>query len=238
VRESPANLQLSNCPVCAASNFTTEAILWPELIEAWQLSPEEAAYIDLQQGLKCARCENNLRAMTLATAIMRIFGFDGSFQDFCRTDARVRQLTVLEVNAAGKLSPFLRLLPKYRQSLFPDIDLQRMEFADQSIDVVIHSDTLEHVPNSRAALRECRRVLNRGGYLFYTIPIVVGRWTRTRQGLPGSYHGNSEDMRDDYLVQTEYGADFWCELFEAGFGQVALTSLIYPASIAISATRT
>jgi hypothetical protein len=44
--------------------------------------------------------------------------------------------------------------------------------------------------------------------------------------------------RDDCVVQTEYGADFWCEIFEAGFREVSLTSLIFPASVAIHAIKT
>jgi SAM-dependent methyltransferase len=112
-----------------------------------------------------------------------------------------------------------------------------MSFEDSSVDVMIHSDTLEHVPNSRSALRECRRVLKPEGRLFYTVPIVVGRLTRTRRGLPASYHGKPDLPRADYMVQTEYGADFWCEIFEAGFQEVALTSLVFPAAVAISVIK-
>jgi hypothetical protein len=43
--------------------------------------------------------------------------------------------------------------------------------------------------------------------------------------------------RDDCVVQTEYGADFWCEVFEAGFHEIRLTSLIFPASVAIHAVK-
>jgi SAM-dependent methyltransferase len=116
--------------------------------------------------------------------------------------------------------------------------MQRMSFADSSIDVIIHSDTLEHVPDSKAALKESLRVLKPGGHLFYTVPIVIGRLTRTRHGLPRSYHGRPGVNRDDCIVQTEYGADFWCEIFEAGFRELRLTSLIFPASVAIHAIKT
>jgi len=112
-----------------------------------------------------------------------------------------------------------------------------MDFETASIDVIIHSDTLEHIPDPKAALKESWRILKEGGHLFYTVPIVVGRLTRTRHGLPPSHHGSAETTREDLKVQTEYGADFWCEIFEAGFRRVALTSLIFPASVAISATK-
>ncbi len=86
-----------------------------------------------------------------------------------------------------------------------------------------------------AALRECRRVLKSGGHLFYTVPMVVGRLTKSRAGLPPSYHGAPATAADDYRVQTEYGSDFWRELFEAGFDNLCLTSLLFPASVAVQA---
>jgi SAM-dependent methyltransferase len=229
---------LKLCPVCGGKQFLNQPVLWPELIEQWGLSPDEARYIDLQQGFCCATCRNNLRGMTLAAAMTGAFGFAGSFEDFCGSHEGIRQLTVIEINPASNLSRFLELLPKHELHCFPQLDMQQMPFADSSIDLIIHSDTLEHVPRSKAALEETWRVLRPGGHLFYTVPIVVGRLTRTRRGLPASYHGKPGVNRDDYTVQTEYGADFWCEIFDAGFREVRLTSLIFPASVTIHAIKT
>jgi SAM-dependent methyltransferase len=228
---------LKVCPVCGHDQFDHLSILWPELIEQWQLSPDEVAYINLQQGFCCANCKNNLRVMTLAAAVMRAFGFEGIFKDFCATHQGIRQLTVIEINQAKNLSSFLQALPKYSLHLYPQLDMQHMSFADSSIDLIIHSDTLEHVPDSKLALNESWRVLKPGGHLFYTVPIVVGRLTRTRRGLPPSYHGRPGVYRDDCIVHIEYGSDFWCEIFEAGFSEVSLTSLIFPASVAIHAIK-
>jgi SAM-dependent methyltransferase len=236
MRERPPNLEI--CPVCSSDRLTNQPVLWPELIEQWGLSPDEVRYVNLQQGLCCASCKNNLRTMTLAAALMRAFGFAGSFKDFCRNDLRIRELSVIEINPAGNLSPFLQALPKHELHSFPQLDMRRMSFADSSIDLIIHSDTLEHIPESKAALEESRRVLKPGGHLFYTVPIVIGRMTRTRHGLPPSHHGRPGVNRDDCIVQKEYGADFWCEVFEAGFREVSLTSLIFPASVAIHAIKT
>jgi SAM-dependent methyltransferase len=144
---------------------------------------------------------------------------------------------VVEINPAKNLSRFLQALPQHALHSYPQLDMQRMSFADSSIDVIIHSDTLEHVPDSKAALRESRRILKPGGHLFYTVPIVIGRLTRTRGGLPPSYHGMPGAKREDCAVQTEYGADFWCEIFDAGFRELSLTSLIFPASVAIHAIK-
>lgn len=225
------------CPVCGGDSFSQKKILWPELIEQWGLEPHEVDYIELQQGFRCSHCRNNLRSMTLAEAVLRAFDFSGNFSEFCRTERQVRERTVIEVNAAGTLSPYLQCLPGHSLHCFPRLDLQRMSFSDDSVDILIHSDTLEHVPDAKAALQETLRVLRPGGFLFYTIPIVVGRLGRSRHGLPPSYHGKPGAGRTDYVVQWEYGADFWCEIFEAGFEQLSLTSLVFPASVAIAATK-
>jgi len=232
-----STLSLEVCPVCGGRDFTTQSILWPELIEEWKLSPEEVSYVNQQQGYCCAKCKNNLRSMTLAAAMKSAFNFAGTFAEFCRDEPRIRESVVIEMNPAGNLTPFLRLLPKHALHSFPQLDMQHLEFPDRSIDLIIHSDTLEHVPDSKAALAECHRVLINGGHLFYTVPIVVGRLTKTRHGLPPSYHGTSVTNRNDFAVQTEYGADFWCELFVAGFREIRLTSLIFPASVAIHAVK-
>jgi ubiquinone/menaquinone biosynthesis C-methylase UbiE len=47
-------------------------------------------------------------------------------------------------------------------------DAQKLPFADCSFDVVVSCETIEHVPDPWAALREMYRVARRGGRLFLT----------------------------------------------------------------------
>lgn len=229
--------QLNTCPVCGGSRFTRATILWKELIAEWNLSTAEVDYIDLQQGLSCDGCTNNLRSMTLAAAMVSAFNRSSKLEDLCARDPVIRELSVIEMNPAGALTPILGLLPNHRLVEFPAFDMQRMDLEAGSVDVIVHSDTLEHVPNSHAALAECWRTLRTGGYLFYTVPVIIGRLTKTREGLAPSYHGVSGTQAEDFRVRTEYGADFWCEVFEAGFRRLTLTSLIFPASVALHATK-
>src|SRR5947199_8539299 len=115
---------LEICPVCGGDRFANEQVLWPELIEQWELSSEEVAYINLQQGFCCAACKNNLRTMTLAAAITSAFGFAGSFKHFCRNDPGILQLTVIEINPSNNLSPLLQALPKHALHSSPALALQ------------------------------------------------------------------------------------------------------------------
>lgn len=223
------------CPCCGSTELVAQRVLWRDLISQWELSAAETAYIDRQQGLRCARCGSNLRSMTLARGIMTLFGYKGRFLDFV-ADPVAAPLSVLEINEAGTLTPILKRMPRHLLIRYPDSDMQKLRFADESFDLVVHSDTLEHVPDPVAGLSECRRVLKNGGACAYTVPIVVGRLSRSRQGLAPSYHGSPQNP-GDYLVHTEYGADAWSHPLAAGFGECRIVTLEHPSSHALLAIR-
>jgi ubiquinone/menaquinone biosynthesis C-methylase UbiE len=54
------------------------------------------------------------------------------------------------------------------------MDAQRLPLRDGSIDTLISCETLEHLPNPKAALSEFARVLGPGGRLFLTTPNYLG----------------------------------------------------------------
>jgi ubiquinone/menaquinone biosynthesis C-methylase UbiE len=128
-------------------------------------------------------------------------------------------------------------MPGHVFGAYPHIDMQALPYSDGSFDVVVHSDTLEHVHDPILALAECHRVLCAGGTLCFTVPIIVGRLSRSRDGLPKSYHGDSSVKHDDFVVHTEFGADAWTYAVQAGFQDVRLFSLEYPAAIAVAARK-
>jgi SAM-dependent methyltransferase len=98
---------------------------------------------------------------------------------------------------------------------FSNQDVEHLTFEDQRFDVVIHSETVEHVFDPALALRELHRVLKPGGVQIYTVPLLWRRRTRQRMKrsadgvishlLPPSYHGL--DM--EYPVIWEFGGDFF-----------------------------
>lgn len=220
------NCAITRCPCCYGRRFNQVAVLDEALVQQWQLSPEERAYVELQQGLHCSRCKNNLRAMALASVITR------RRMPLAAWVLSRPWLRVLEVNTAGALTKFFRVMPRHRLTVFPDVDMMALPFDDGSFDLVIHSDTLEHVPDPVAGLRECRRVLSPRGRLCFSIPIIVGRASLQRPVDQPSYHGSAGGPD---LVVTEYGADFWTQIHQAGFTRSAITALTYPAGLAIEA---
>ncbi len=222
------------CHVCGGQTFDHTPVLWPTLIQAWGLAPHEAAYIDIQQGTHCVTCSSNVRSIALARAILRFGDFPGTLAQFVENPEH-RGLRVLEINEAGTLHPILQRLPQHQLAAYPAVDMRSLPFPAAAFDLVVHSDTLEHVPEPERALAECRRVLGAGGALVFTVPVIVDRLSRTRAGLPPSYHGHEASDDPGMLVQTEFGADVWVRVIEAGFSICELVTYRPPSGLAILA---
>jgi len=76
-------------------------------------------------------------------------------------------------------------------------DITRLTFSDESIDILISSDVLEHVPDIEAAFRESSRVLRPGGFHLFTVPCGPST-VRRAEFVDG-------ELR--HLVQPEYHSD-------------------------------
>ena len=50
-----------------------------------------------------------------------------------------------------------------------------LSFGSSSLDLIVHCDVLEHVPDHRGALRECARVLAPGGAMILSVPFFMHR---------------------------------------------------------------
>lgn len=230
-----SNISPPYCPVCGGSEFSHHVVLWPELIEAWQLSVSEVDYVNRQQGTHCTACGNNLRAMALAAAVMDAYDHENfTLAEFCDVG---NPLQVLEINRAANLTSVFQRLPGHRLVEYPQFDMEALNIEQASFDLVVHSDTLEHVRNPVRGLRECRRVLKPGGICVFTVPVIVDRFSRRRDGLPASYHGGPDVSCSDQIVYTEFGADFWKPVLEAGFLQCAIHAFEYPTALAIIAKK-
>jgi len=220
---------MKDCICCGSSKLILQPVLWQSLIDEWQISPAEIEYINKQQGLHCVQCSSNLRSMTLAKAVMQYYGFYGLFKDFVK-NSDFNFIKILEVNEAGSLTQFLCSLPNHKLEVYPEIDLMNIHYPNTEYDVIIHSDVLEHILDPIKALSECYRVLRISGACFFTVPMIVDRLTRQRDGMIPSYHGSPEQKSDDLLVYTEYGCDTWKHLIKAGFAEVRLFSMDYPSA--------
>jgi SAM-dependent methyltransferase len=222
------------CAVCGRHAYEHGPVLWPELIDEWQLAPAEVEYIDVQQGSRCRACGCSVRSIAVAKALLVAMGANGTLASFV-TQPAATATRLLEVNEAGHLSPHLRRLPGHVLAQFPEYDLMDLRLPSAHFDFVVHSDTLEHVPDPSRALRECRRVLKPGGALVFSVPIILGRMTRSRAGMPPSYHGLPATRDESMRVHTEFGADVWVQVLEAGFARCEVVAFMFPAGLALVA---
>ena len=106
-----------------------------------------------------------------------------------------------------------------------------LSFPDASLDVVMHFDVLEHVPDWRIGLRECARVLVDGGRLLFTCPFfytmdrnlvrAVWRDGEIHHLLPPGYHGNPVSAEGS-LVFVHPSWEVFDELRPIGFEDAAI----------------
>jgi SAM-dependent methyltransferase len=147
---------------------------------------------------KCLRCKANLRYEMLADAI-RSFG------------PALKEFTVLELDSRSPLRPLLSTAKVYHRSFYSICeslgsldsdgsrceDITRLTFPPSSIDLIVSSDVLEHVPNIEEAFKECYRVLRPGGFHLFTVPSRPT--TRKRAAI---FNGEIQ-----YLEEPDYHSD-------------------------------
>jgi SAM-dependent methyltransferase len=225
----------TKCFVCGGLEFSTIDVIWSKLATDWQLSPSEIMYVNRQQGACCTACGTNLRSGALARAISIAIGSPEEHLSALLSRRALQDIKILEINGAGNLSGHLQQLPNNTLRHYPDVDMMAIDLPSGTFDLVLHSDTLEHIEHPVRALAECRRLLAPGGACCFTVPIIIGRMSRSRAGLSASYHGNSATTSDDLRVHWEFGADIWVQVMQAGFSSVTFVSSEHPAAHAIVA---
>jgi SAM-dependent methyltransferase len=110
-------------------------------------------------------------------------------------------------------------------------DLEQLSFNDNSFDIVLSNDVLEHVNKPEQAMSEIYRVLKPQGQAFISIPFhVMAALTQKRAEiingelihyLPAMYHGNPLSEQGS-LVFNDFGWDVLVKLQAVGFTQVCL----------------
>ena len=215
------------CSVCGADTRF--------VFNSWILPPGQRAELDerlerrfaARESLWCSRCGSSLRVRRVADVLLLHYGAGARSLAALVEEPGFRELEVAEINAVGELHEVLAAHPRLTYSEYPQEDVTRLSYADASFDLVLTSDTLEHVPDFRRALRETRRVLRPGGRHVFTVPVVPSRATtvdRQEAGLPPQYHGRASGglaplsrRRDDFLTYTDFGIDLLEVLEREGF---------------------
>ncbi len=107
------------------------------------------------------------------------------------------------------------LEPGHYRNGFRSENLERMTFVDNTFDLIITQDVMEHVMNPDRAFAEIARTLKPGGAHVFTVPRYKGKETLVRAFEKDGqihypevrdYHGNPID-KNGSLVVTEWGDD-------------------------------
>ena len=208
------------CSVCGGdARFVRNRWMLPaELARSW---PE--GFVD-RESLLCSGCGSSSRVRGVADVLASLYGSGGtSVADLVEEEA-FRSLRVLELNAIGRMHAVLARLPNLTYAEYPEEDVTALSYADASFDLVLTSDTLEHVEDPMRGFREIHRVLRPGGRHVFTVPIDPRLETsRSRAGGPAEHHGRGGGpfalvtRKADMLAHTDFGADLPDWLARSGF---------------------
>jgi len=234
------------CIVCGrrAWMLLQKRAIPPRLVELWGLTPRQALALARKETLTCTNCGSRFRSRRIAQILLEIYpaGHSPNQAESIASwthSKEVKSLHIAEFNKIDGLHEQLLALPSLQYSEFVEggepgkliegvrcEDLTRLTYPDASFDLVLSSETLEHVPDLHHALREVHRILKPGGIHIFTIPRLPGtRQTHARATLAANgtiravacplLHHPGGDV--GYLVFTEFGADLKEILEAAGF---------------------
>jgi hypothetical protein len=233
------------CEICGRFGpwLYERRVIPPRLEELWGLSPRQAEALARKESSDCSWCGAKLRARRLGRVLLETYPVGtpaakaGSVRSWVKT-AEARALRVAEINRVEGLHEALLGLPQLAFSEFNPTappgglvngvrseDLARLTYADASFDLVVTSETLEHVHDLSAALAEVWRVLAPGGWHLFTVPVLPGvatTYARTVLRPDGTLEHKAVEIRHPggdvgYPVFTEFGVDLPMILEHAGF---------------------
>ena len=164
------------CPICGTGLRAFKPIgqsYWRDTEKFGTIHPASALETFNIAAFYCPRCDSSDRERLTALYLDRVF----------RSFDRGRSYRLIEFAPNEALPKWLKRHPfiRYssadlmRKTVDERIDLTAMNrYADGSVDIILCSHVLEHVPEDRKAMREIRRVLKPDGFAVLLVPLVVG----------------------------------------------------------------
>jgi 2-polyprenyl-3-methyl-5-hydroxy-6-metoxy-1,4-benzoquinol methylase/glycosyltransferase involved in cell wall biosynthesis len=195
VNEKPGH-ETGYCVVCGChSSFRFDpTIISPQVKKAWGIADNLVRAFNRKESCFCSYCGSSLRMRRLAAVLMQTFAEIGgisckSFVELVRNE-EFRRLKIAEISACGTLHSYLKQHPNlYYSEWLPGVkpgtthegtrceDWQGLTYPDDTFDIILSSETLEHVLDPDKAWHEIYRTLKGGGFHVFTLPVVP--WQRS-----------------------------------------------------------
>jgi hypothetical protein len=234
------------CSVCGRFGpmLYRRRVIPRRLEEMWGLTPRLAVALARKESCECWQCGAKLRGRRMARVLLDLYPTgarptpDRALVEWAARP-EIQALRIAEINRIDGLHEILARLPNcacsdYQPGRQPGSldgsgvrseDLSRLTYADASFDLVLTSETLEHVPHLEAALHEIGRVLAPGGRHVFTIPQlphVPKTFARSIALADGSIEPKAPRIahpggNTGYPVFTEFGGDLNQVFERAGF---------------------
>jgi SAM-dependent methyltransferase len=164
------------CPVCGIGLRAFRPMwksYWRDVEKFAPIHPAAAFETLNLAAFTCPRCDAFDRERLIALYLERVFrSFDhgGTYRliEFAPGDALRKKL---------KRIPFIayRCVDLSRKDVDELVDLTAMGgYADNSVDILLCSHVLEHIPDDHKAMREICRILKPDGFAIVLVPLVVG----------------------------------------------------------------
>jgi SAM-dependent methyltransferase len=164
------------CPVCGIGLRAFRPMwksYWRDAEKFGPIHPASKMETLNLQAFTCPRCDAFDRERLMAIYLDKVFAtFDPSrayrLVEFAPGDALQKKL---------RRYPFIayRSADLSRKTVDENVDMTQMvRYGDASIDIILCSHVLEHIPEDRKAMSEIRRVLRPDGFALILVPLVVG----------------------------------------------------------------
>jgi SAM-dependent methyltransferase len=200
-----------------------------DIVKSWCQSEEFKNHLLMRENYLCANCIANFRMRATAWTVLRLLGINNTSElfDILNNNPDIRIYETANHSVFRILE--LKNMPNYvvseyfeNKELGTYVDgilnenLECLTFPDDSFDILITSEVLEHIANLDKALEEIRRVLKPGGYHVFSIPVDMELTNTIERAIisegktlhlsPPVYHGDSI-RNDGILAFRDFGAD-------------------------------
>jgi SAM-dependent methyltransferase len=178
------------CPSCDEKNifvYSTELnSLLSKTIATWKSSSSFKDALLKRENYLCIYCLANFRMRSLADAVLKLLTIDktGGLVERLISDANfsiyeTAAYSVFRLGSIKKMNNYM--VSEYfddmpfgsRVNGIRNENLECLTFPDNSFDILINSEVLEHVSDLNKALSEVKRVLKPGGFHVFTIPVDI-----------------------------------------------------------------